>query len=272
MEHRQVQVNGTELHVVLAGDGPPVVLLHGWPHTWFLWREVIAGLAPAHRVIAPDLRGVGGSARAAGGYDLHTLSGDVIGLLDVLGEEQAAVVGIDAGAPVAWMSAMRHGARVSRLVVMEALIGELPGAEEFGRPWWFGFHGVPGLAETVLEGREQPYLDWFLRGIGDRARHEFVAAYTGREALRCGFEYYRAMPRNAEQVAAAARRRLTTPTLAIAGGAVGTALHGQLLPIADDLRCVVVPDCGHLIPEEQPEALLGHLLPFLSTDEEGCQT
>jgi pimeloyl-ACP methyl ester carboxylesterase len=169
---------------------------------------------------------------------------------------------------------MRHPGRVTRLVVMEGLLGPLPGAEAFlagGPPWWFGFHAVPGLAETVLEGHEDSYLDFFLtggtahrRGIDPDTQAAFVRAYRGREALRCAFELYRAMPLNGEQVrAAVARARTTVPTMAIGGGVVGDALHRQLEPIADHLVGHVIPDCGHIVPQEQPEALLELLLPFL---------
>src|SRR5207302_4667523 len=131
--------------VATAGSGPAVVLLHGFPHTWQLWRDIIGPLSAHYRVIAPDMRGFGASTRAPEGYDAGTLADDLDGILDALAEPAAAVVGIDAGTPVAVLHAMRRPDRVRRLVVMEALLG----AEDFRAPWWFGFHAVPGLAETV---------------------------------------------------------------------------------------------------------------------------
>ena len=268
-----IEVNGIRLQVATAGEGPPILLLHGWPHTWFLWHKVMPELARHHSVIAPDLRGIGGSTRAAEGYDLHTQADDMAGLLAALGVSQAVVVGIDAGAPVAWMLAMRRSDLVRRLVVMESLLGALPGGEAFlakGPPWWFGFHGIPGLAERALLGNEAAYLGWFYtagtwqgRGISPEAREAFVQAYTGEEALRCGFGYYRALGTNAQQVAdAVADQRLTVPTLALDSDPVGDALYKQLVPFTDDLTGHVIPDCGHIIPEDQPEALLSFLLPF----------
>lgn len=272
---QRVAANGIELNVATAGKGPPVLLLHGWPHTWRLWERIIPALAASHRVIAPDLRGTGGSTRAENGYDLHTLADDAAALLDALGEPEAAVVGIDAGAPPAFMLAMRDPGRVHRLVVMESLLGTLPGAEAFlasGPPWWFGFHTVPNLAESLIVGHEREYVEWFLtsgtadkRGVDADIREAFVKAYTGREALRCGFEYYRAMPHNAQQVnAAVASGRLTVPTMAIGGGVVGNATYQQLLPVADSLIGHIVPGSGHLIPLEQPEALVALLAPFIA--------
>ena len=155
MNIERIDVGDVTLNTAIAGTGSPIVLLHGWPHTWQVWRGVIDRLANEHRVIAPDLRGLGGSDRAAKGYDLETLASDAAGLLAALDVTDAVVAGLDLGAPIAWMLAERHPDRVRRLAVMEAVLGTLPGAEAFfvgGPPWWFGFHGVDGLAETVLTG------------------------------------------------------------------------------------------------------------------------
>lgn len=265
METWTVISNDVSLNVATCGDGPAVLLLHGWPHTWQLWREVMPVLAEAGlRAIAPDLRGLGASARVSDGYDVDTLATDMIGLLDALRIDRATVVGIDAGGPIAFMLALREPARVSHLALSECLIGQLPGAEAFlskGPPWWFGFHAVPGLAETVVEGHEDEYLDWFLttgtfdrKGIPADVRDAFVDAYRGLEALRCGFEYYRASARNAEQIQAAlVGVQIRQPCLAILGGVVGDAIQRQLVPVAPNLRYVEVPESGHLVPLEQPQ-------------------
>lgn len=270
-----VATNGIEANVAIAGAGPAVLLLHGFPHTWQLWREVIGPLAQRHRVIAPDLRGLGASTRAPVGYDAGTLAADAEGLLDALGETSAAVVAIDAGAPPAFLLAMRRPERVNRLVLMESLLGTLPGAEAFlagGPPWWFGFHAVPGLAEKVLAGNESDYLDWFLatgtqgRGIPADLRDAFVAAYTGTDSLRCAFSYYRAMPTSAEQIQQAAdTTRLTVPTMAIGSHPVGAALEKQLRPITDTLTGHVIEDCGHIIPLDRPATLVPLLVDFLDS-------
>jgi pimeloyl-ACP methyl ester carboxylesterase len=170
---------------------------------------------------------------------------------------------------------MRSSERVRRLVLMESLLAPLPGAEAFRPQWWFGFHAVPGLAETVLAGHEREYVEWFLRagthdgqGVGPAVRDAFVSAYTGDDSLRCGFEYYRAFPANATQIrAATATSRLAVPTLAIGTNSVGDALHRQLEPITDALTGHVIPNCGHIIPLDQPNALLDLLVPFLASTE-----
>ncbi|MGX1225735.1 pimeloyl-ACP methyl ester carboxylesterase [Streptomyces ambofaciens] len=279
VEHRRVTVNGVDLHVALRGEGPAVLLLHGFPHTWHLWTHVMDRLAEHHRVIAPDTRGAGASAYAADGYDAGTFASDAEALLDALGESSAAVVGIDAGTPPAFLLAMRRPDLVRRLVVMESLLGGLPGAEEFlapGAPWYFGFHAVPGLAETVLAGHEDRYIDWFLDngslgdGVDPAVRDAFVRAYTGTDALRCAFSSYRALPMSGAQIEeAVAEGRLTVPTLAIGAHPVGRALERQLRPVADHLTGHVIEDCGHIIPLHRPDELLRLLEPFLTEHRNG---
>ena len=274
IEEVSVRTNGTRLNVATAGSGSPVLLMHGFPHTWRVWSTIIPVLAETHRIIAPDLRGLGASERDTIGYDARNLATDMLGVLDALDESKAAVVAIDAGAPPALMLGLEHSARVSRLVLMESTIGRLPGAEDFfraGPPWWFGFHAVPGLAETILEGHEAEYIDFFLRqgtaggvGVDVGIRDAFVRAYTGRDSLHAAFEHYRAMVTNAAQIAeATASRRLTVPTLAIGGQVVGAATAGQLQPICDHLESILIPTSGHIVPLDQPAELLKHLLPFL---------
>lgn len=272
----KVAANGIDINVAQAGDGPALLLLHGWPHNWYLWAPLIPRLTKRFRVIAPDMRGIGGSTKAESGYDLHSLSDDMAALLDALGiESLAAAVGIDAGMPVAWMLGMRHAESVKRLVLMEGLLGALPGAEAFlsrGAPWWFGFHAIPGFAENLLAGREAAYLEFFYRsgtfggkGVRPDALEQFVAAYSQADGMRCGFEYYRAMPENARQIASmVATRRVIQPTLAIGGNTVGAALHGQLAAICDDLSGTIIPDCGHIIPQDEPDALAALIEEFVA--------
>jgi len=259
VELRRIETNGTALNVAVGGDGPAVLLLHGWPHTWRLWSLAAPLLAPDHRVVAPDLRGLGDSARVPDRFDAVTGADDMLGVLDALGIDRAHVVAIDAGVPAAFLLGARHPGRVRRLVLMEALLPGLPGGFA-APPWWFGFHAVPGLAETVLEGHEAEYVDWFLEagthgggGAPADVRDAFVRAYTGRDALRCGFGYYRAAAQNADAVRAAGR--LGVPTVAVGAAAVGDRLYRQLEPIAEHLDGEVVGDSGHLVPLDRPDVV-----------------
>lgn len=253
-----------------TGAGPAVVLLHGFPHTYRLWEEVVPRLSESYRVIAPDLV-VGGSALE--------LAGELAELLDSLGVRSAALAGIDAGVPVAVGFALEYPGRVDRLAVMEAVLPGIDGAEAFvrrGLPWWFGFHQVPGLAERVLVGHEREYVEWFLRagtadgaGVGRDLTEAFAAAYTGTAALAGAFEHYRAMPRTAQELGPLLReRRLNLPVLAVGAQPVGPVLANQLTAFADDLTVVQLDDCGHLIPLDAPERLLATVLPWLRPSAE----
>jgi pimeloyl-ACP methyl ester carboxylesterase len=270
---RTVTANGVALNVAIAGTGPAVLLLHGFPHTWTLWSTVIPHLAASRTVIAPDLRGLGDSERTASGYDAATTAADAVALLDALGVAEADVVGIDLGAPTATLLALTAPDRVRRLVAMESAVGTLPGAETFlrnGAPWWFGFHAVPGLAERALTGNEATYLNYFLntgtrgRGVSDDFRAEVHRSYHGTDSLRAAFEYYRALPASAAQIADAAPRRLTMPVMAVGAAPVGDATFRQLAPLADDIVGHVIPDCGHIIPQDRPDELLLLLEEFLA--------
>src|SRR4051794_23568732 len=119
MEHI-VSANGIEINVAIAGEGPAILLLHGFPHTWRVWAEIIPALSSTRWVIAPDLRGLGGTPRAIDGYDAGTLAEDARALLDALGIATAEVAALDLGVPPAVLLALHHPDRVTRLVVMEA--------------------------------------------------------------------------------------------------------------------------------------------------------
>ncbi|MFK4083318.1 alpha/beta fold hydrolase [Kribbella sp. NPDC020789] len=242
------------------GDGPAIVLLHGFPHTFRLWERVAPQLAEQHRVIAPDL--------VAGGSALE-LASRIASLLDGLGIERATMVGIDAGVQAALGFALSRPRRTEALVVMEAVLPGIAGAENFSPPWWFGFHQAPELAERVLGGHEREYVEWFLRagtadqqGIGADITDAFVAAYTGRSALAAAFEHYRALPRTATELNRLLPDRLTLPVLAVGAHPVGSTLANQLAPYADDLTTAHFDSCGHLIPLDAPERLLAELIKF----------
>ncbi|MEW2625118.1 alpha/beta fold hydrolase [Streptomyces sp. NPDC048106] len=261
---RHISVNDVRLAVEVAGEGPAVMLLHGFPHTRAIWSEVAPLLTAAGlRVVAPDLRGLGDSDRAAGGYLATELAGDLAGVLDALDIDRAHVVGIDLGAAPAFALAATHPDRVSSLTLSEAVIGTLPGAESFtanGAPWWFGLHTVPGgFAEDLLEGREDRYLRFFLdggsrRGLPEALTARIVEAYCGRESLRAAFEHYRAMPANAGWISSWVTRNVfTLPVLTIGASAVGEVTARQLAPFSRNLTASLLPDAGHIVPIDEPE-------------------
>jgi pimeloyl-ACP methyl ester carboxylesterase len=164
--HHMTTVNGIQMHYVIGGQGDPVVLLHGWPQTWYEWRHIMPALAKNYTVVAPDIRGFGDSSRPLTGYDGKTTAEDIHQLMSQLGFDKIFLVAHDVGAQTAYSSAAAHPNNVTKLVIMDfPYPGFLP--PEFGAngPWWFAFHQVPDLLEAIVQGKEREYLSWFFQRV-----------------------------------------------------------------------------------------------------------
>jgi haloacetate dehalogenase len=279
-EHGMAAVNGIRVHYVREGAGPPVVLLHGWPQTWFCWRLLMPLLAERFTLIAPDLRGYGLSDKPARGFDKRTMAADVRALVRELGHERVALVGHDRGARVAHRYALDHPDEVERLAVLDIIPTRAMFAridEQLARGFWHWlFHLQPDLPELLVGGNIEAYLRWFFerwthnRPPVEEAVPEYVRAFSAPGALRAGFHDYRATfpdDLDADEASAAAGAKLTMPVLALWGA---TGLTGKL-PVVDIWReyaSVVdgeaIKDCGHFLPEEQPAAVADRLLRFLA--------
>ena len=272
---------GLRLHYVTAGDGPrTIVLLHGFPQTWWQWQRMIPLLvAGGLRVVAPDYRGAGDSFRPAGGYDKVTVAGDIRRLLreHLQIDGPVVVAGHDIGLMVAYAYAQTYRDEVSHLVVVDA---PLPGTDVFDRlrsdprVWHFAFHGARDIAEMLVAGRERPYLQSFFgarvfdpSAITDEDLDVYVSAYSAPGAMRAGFELYRAFDRDAEDNRAALARvgKLTIPVLAVGGdiSTSGALVEEMMREVAEDVTGVRVPRTGHWVPEENPDALARAVLDFL---------
>jgi pimeloyl-ACP methyl ester carboxylesterase len=279
-DHHYAEIGEVMLHYVTAGEGPPVVLLHGWPQTWFEWRHVIPKLWDRYTLIAPDMRGLGDSSRPISGYDKKTVAEDIWRLVsEELGYETFHLVGHDWGGPTAFALAAAHPDAVTRLAIVDVVI---PGGggefSEGGRRWHHQFHMTPDLPEALVAGRERIYLKWFYDtfayrpdAIDAEALDEFVRTYSEPGALRAGFAYYRAIPQDAADNAALIKTgfRLPMPVLAIGGGVSyphgrgrGGDVEASLKRVATDVRGLVIPGCGHFVPEEKPNELARALLAF----------
>ena len=274
--HHTASVNGIILHYVIGGHGDPVVLLHGWPETWYAWRHIMPALAKNHTVIAPDLRGLGDSSKPVTGYDGKTVAEDMHQLVTQLGFKTIFLVGHDIGTQIAYSYAGAHPTEVKKLAVMELTI---PGFLPPGRMpiWWAIFHQVPDVPEALINGKEMMYLSWFFRGltfnpsaITQADIDEYVSHYSSPGGLRAGFEYYRAFPQDAIQNQNYSKTTLTMPVLAL-GGAFIPVLGGNItMPsiiygmkiLAQNVQGITVPNSGHFIPEEQPQFLTDQLLKF----------
>lgn len=272
---------GLRLHYVTAGGGPrTIVLLHGFPQTWWEWRGVIPDLVKAgFRVVAPDYRGAGHSFRPQNGYDKRTMAADIQKLLrDHLGINGPVVMaGHDIGLMVAYAYAQAYRDEVSHLVVVDA---PLPGTAVFDRlrsdprVWHFAFHGVRDLPEMLVAGRERQYLQSFFNyrifnvpAISEADLDLYTSAYAAPGAMRAGFELYRAFDQDIADNRETLQRngRLTIPVLAV-GGATSTSgpvVEAMMREVADDVRGLRIPGTAHWIPEENPADFLSGLLSFL---------
>jgi pimeloyl-ACP methyl ester carboxylesterase len=273
LEHHTARFDDVMLHYVIAGKGDPVVLLHGWPQTWYEWRKIIPALSERYTVIAPDMRGLGDSSRPLAGYDKRTIAADIYKLVRSLGFERIFLVGHDWGGPVAYAYACAHPADVRKLVVLDVGI---PGAGletalgfRRGGIWHIQFHNVRDLPEALIAGRERVYLSWFYRtaynqtAITEQDIDEYVRCYSAPGALRAGFEYYRAIFDDAEHNKEHAKTRLKMPVLALGGErGFGRMALLSMQQLAESVRGGVVERCGHWIPEERPDYLTHELLSF----------
>src|SRR5579863_7066355 len=171
--HRYANLKGVRIHFVTHGRGIPVVLLHGWPQTWYEWRHILTMCADKFQMVAPDLRGLGDSSRPSSGYDKKTVAADVWALMhDHLGHQKFAVVGHDWGAPVAFRLAADHADAVTHLVLLDVPVpGDQPaGAALGGTPRWHHlFNQVPDLPEALTTGRERTFLEFFYMNGIDQA-------------------------------------------------------------------------------------------------------
>src|SRR5262245_27075551 len=226
VESRFATVNGVRLHYLVAGRGPAVILLHGFGETSHMWRPLIAQLATNHRVIAPDLRGAGASAKPAEGYEKKTMAEDIHALAQSLGEQKVTVVGHDIGLMVAYAYAAQHPAEVERIALMDAF---LPGVGDWTKVWllrdlWhFHFYGETPL--KLVRGRERIYLEHFWndfaadrrRSLSQADRRRYAAAFAQRGAIEAGFSYFKAFEQDAKDFQNFAATKLTMPMLVLSG-------------------------------------------------------
>lgn len=278
--HHYAHLSEVVLHYVEAGSGTPIVLIHGWPQSWWEWRRLIPVLAERYRVIAPDMRGLGDSSRPAEGYDKKRVAADIRELLaQHLGLERYHIVGHDWGGSTAFaLAAANPEAALSLTMIDVTVPGIGPDMSQGGKRWHHAFHMTSDLPEALVQGREAVYLGWFYRAfcwqpdaIGPEDIAEYLRTYTQPGALRAGFSFYRNIPRDVADNRALleAGFRLKMPVLAIGGGRAEARGRGaepaeSLRCIADDVTAAVVADSGHFVPEEQPDRLAELLLPFLA--------
>jgi pimeloyl-ACP methyl ester carboxylesterase len=279
---RYVETGDVRLHAVIGGDGPPLLLIHGWPGSWYYWRLVMPALARDFQVIAVDQRGIGLSDKPEEGYDTGTLANDFARLMDALGHRQYAVVGVDTGLLIAYALAADFPERVMRLAVGEA---PLPGISPpsplvlpdplVDRLWHIPFNQLKDTNEKLVRGREDIFFGAeFSASAGtNKLPSETVQYYidglaSSPEALHGSFQLYRAFGTSAAQNVERKNRRLPMPVLAMGGEQSGGTMAAETMQLtADDVQPHVFPGVGHWLAEQVPPdefvaVLTGFLAPY----------
>jgi len=283
---RHARVGAVRLHYVEGGEGKPLVLIPGWPQSWYAWRYVMPALAAAgRRVIAIDPRGLGDSDKPAQGYDLATVARDFHELVALLGLADAGpldVAGHDVGAWIGYAWAADWPGDIGRLALYDAALPGITPAPPGGhasekaniRTWHFGFNRLSGLPELLVQGRESAYLDWLFKAkmlnpaaITRADLDEYTRVFSATGAAKAGFDYYRALfnagglAQNEER----AKRALTIPVMAWgASEGVGSMLLDTLRGVAASTCGGTIEPCGHYIPEEAPDIVIEQLTGFFA--------
>lgn len=282
-KHQRVTVNkNIQIHYRIGGSGEPLILLHGWPQHSLMWHTVAPILAEHFTVIAPDLRGAGGSSIPTTGYDKKTMAEDIYQLIQQLGIGQGYLCGYDLGSGVAYSLAATHQSLFKKVGFMEF---GLPG---FGYErimqaspdwnaasnWHLSFFTVPQVAEFAFTGKERELLTWFFwhlshneSAVSDAHFETYVRQISKPGALRAGIEYYASVWQDLEDnKRLAASSSLTMPVLAVGGESSSREFVAELFkPVANDVQAAVVPHAGHWLGDENPIALAEILLDFFSS-------
>lgn len=270
----RMTVNGVRLHMRIAGHGPLVVLLHGWPETSYAWRRVVPMLTGAYTTVAVDLRGCGDSERPPDGYDKRTVAADVAALIDQLGLGRARVAGHDWGGAAGYLLTAAHPQLVSHYAAIETVLPGFGLAEladiSLGQQhaWWMSFSTILDVPEQLVAGREREFLSYFYRqhaydptAIGPDDLEEYTRCYASPGAMRAGFSYYRTLAEDVSDFAGLAAP--TCPVLSIGGrDRLGELVASSIRQGAPHTQEAIIDQCGHYPAEEQPAALAEILLQF----------
>ena len=270
---RFAKIEGEKLHYITAGEGPTLILLHGYTQTSRMWRPLIDKLKDKFTVIAPDLPGIGESDIPKNGSDMKTAAIRIHALAKSIGVTKARVVGHDIGLMVAYAYAAQFSTEVEKLVVMDAFLPGVAGWElayNNDHLWHFRFHGP--TPEALVKGREKVYFAYFWndlaadkkRSLSTSDRNAYVVAYSRPGRMRAGWAYFAAWPETAKDFAQMAKMKLTMPVLSIAGEKASAAILGpQMKLVATTVTQADMKDTGHWLMEERPVETMEALIAFL---------
>lgn len=267
--------DGTNIFVRSGGAGPAVVLIHGFGDTGDMWGPLAQDLAKTHMVIVPDLRGMGRSSKATGGYDKKSQAVDIRTVVTQLGQDHTAVVGHDIGTMVAYAYAASYPDKVDKLVVMDAPVpGIAPWDQIVLNPalWHFNFAGRD--AERLVAGRERIYLDRFWNEfagdpsrIDEATRVHYTRQYAQRGAMRAAFAQFTSIAvKDVADNITFSKTKLAMPVLAIGGEkSFGATMAVVMRNAATNVQEEVVPKAGHWLMEESPDATVALIGKFLGS-------
>lgn len=272
---QEIKTNGTTLHVRIGGQGPAVVMLHGFGDTGDMWAPAAAALVKNHTVVVPDLRGMGLSTHPEQGYTKKNQAADIAGVMDALKISSADLVTHDIGNMVGYALAAQYPIRITKWVVIDAPLPGIGNWEEIKQSpllWHFNFRGPD--EERLVAGRERIYLDRFYnelsadpKKIDEATRQHYAALYARPHAMHDAFEQFGAFNQDAidNKALLAKGGKLTMPVLALGGEkSFGTAQADTLRIVATNVTMGIVPGSGHWIMDENPKATTAMIVNFLS--------
>lgn len=282
-QHRDIITNGIRMHYVTQGEGPLIILLHGFPEFWYSWRFQVPFLAEhGYKVVAPDLRGYNDTDKPRSGYDMPTLVRDIAGLVRGLGQEKAIIVGHDWGGVLAWAFAINYPEMTERLIVMNAphpaaMLRELRTLKQLRKSWYMFFFQLPWLPEYLLLRNNANEIGRMLRGAAVQKavfpRSETVKyqqAMSKPGAMTAALNYYRQAFRRGPWRYARGNLHVRVPTLLIWGEqdiALGIELTMGLEQWVDHIEIKRIPDSGHWVQQEQPDQVNQYILEFLQRQQ-----
>jgi pimeloyl-ACP methyl ester carboxylesterase len=275
--HHRLDVAGAELHYVSAGDtGSPILLVHGWPETWWAFRRVIPLLARTHRVYAVDLRGFGDSSSdAQNDYSEQAFAEDLRALVDHLGVGPVHLLAQDISGGLAFTFAATHPDLVRSFVGVETTFAgfglEMLADVNNGGSWHLGFLGTPGIPQLLLGGHERDLVEWAYGvmgatpdGVTSADLDEFVRAYTGPHAWHGSAGLYRSLFTDGGRTKALAESHpLTMPVLAVDGPNFPFTANSLRQVSAGEPTSVRIENVGHLVAQEAPDELARVVLDFV---------
>ncbi|WP_353120338.1 alpha/beta hydrolase [Myroides odoratus] len=276
-ESQYAAVNGTQLHYVIGGEGEPLLLIPGYPETWWAYHKIMPILAEKYQVIVVEIRGMGNSAKPLQGYEKKNMARDIEALTQQLGVDRVYIGGHDIGAHVAFSFACNYPHKTAKLVMLDTPHPDagmyhlpmlpIPGGN-YTYPWWLAFNQVKELPEQLLEGRMDIIIDWLFdqltvdkEAVSDVDRKLYTQAYNSKDAIRASNAWYQAFGQDIED--SKTYVNLSMPVLGI-GGSGYEILQGSLVPVATNLKLVQIPNCGHFIVAEKPNEVAKEILAFLA--------